>query len=85
MIYSFYQLERREKIKIQYCCDFEGAEGTCDVCGTRVILEDGDKVLPITWTRNKRDENFEITEETIRIWKVTCPGCKNDLECEKEI
>jgi len=70
------------KKEIRY--DFEGAEGDCNICGTKVTLERGDKILPVTLTRNKIDHNLGFIGAT-RIWKVICPGCKNELECEKDV
>lgn len=48
--------------------DFEGAKGTCEVCGLEITLDWQDK--PIRRIGNE--------------WDVRCPHCNNIVTCRNE-
>jgi hypothetical protein len=48
--------------------DFEGAKGTCSICGLDVILDWRDKP----------------TKPLHNIWIVKCPHCSNDIRCSHD-
>ena len=47
--------------------DFEGAKGSCEVCGLPIELDKNDK--PIRRLPNTL------------IWVIKCPHCNNDVRC----
>ncbi len=67
-------------MKVEQHLNFVEAKGICPSCGTKITLEERDRVSIIGHYENYWFDGNELWSET---WVVPCPTCRQQVFCRK--